>query len=245
MIALFTDFGGDDIYVGQVKVALLRHAAADTTLIDVLHTAPNFNPTAAAHLLAALQGWYPPDTVFFSVVDPGVGSEREAVVLQADAQWFVGPDNGLLSVIAARAAHARTWRVTWRPAMLSASFHGRDLFAPIAGWVSRGELPADKLSETACLRVQLPADDLAEIIYVDHYGNALTGLRAGAVAKHARLDIVGNQLAYARVFSDAAVGQPFWYENSIGLVEIAVNRGSAASQLGVAVGDPVRVIKGK
>ena len=110
MLALFTDFGADDIYVGQVRVALLRHAAAGTPIIDVLHTAPNYNSQAGAHLLAALAQWYPPDSVFLGVVDPGVGSERDAVVLQADGQRFVGPDNGLLSVVAARAA------LTIRPA---------------------------------------------------------------------------------------------------------------------------------
>ncbi|RDK02400.1 SAM hydrolase/SAM-dependent halogenase family protein [Paraburkholderia lacunae] len=243
MIALFTDFGADDIYVGQLKTALLRHAAAGTTLIDVLHTAPNYDPRASAHLLAALRGWYLPDTVFLAVVDPGVGGERDAVVLQADAQWFVGPDNGLLSVVAARAAHSRTWRITWRPAMLSASFHGRDLFAPVAAWLSRGDLLADplpdKLAESAGLRVQRGADDLAEVIYVDHYGNALTGLRAGTVPRSARLDIASREVAYARVFADAPAGQAFWYENSIGLVEIAVSGGSAAAQLGVRVGDAV------
>ncbi|MGF6781792.1 SAM hydrolase/SAM-dependent halogenase family protein [Paraburkholderia sp. GAS334] len=241
MIALFTDFGADDIYVGQLKVALLRHAPAGTTLIDVLHTAPNYDPLAGAHLLAALRRWYLPDTVFLAVVDPGVGGERDAVVLQADAQWFVGPDNGLLSVVAARATRTRTWRITWRPAMLSASFHGRDLFAPMAAWLSRGDLPPDKLTETAGLRVGLGADDLAEVIYVDHYGNALTGMRAGTVSRNARLAIAARDVTYARVFSDAPDGQAFWYENSIGLVEIAMSRGSAATQLGVRVGDPVHV----
>ncbi|TDN61684.1 SAM-dependent chlorinase/fluorinase [Paraburkholderia sp. BL10I2N1] len=241
MIALFTDFGADDIYVGQLKVALLRHTPAGTSLIDVLHTAPNFGPRAGAHLLAALRSWYLPDTVFLAVVDPGVGSERDAAVLHADGQWFVGPDNGLLSVVAARAARARSWRITWRPAMLSASFHGRDLFAPMAAWLSRGDLPSDKLDETAGLRVQLGGDDLAEVIYIDHYGNLLTGLRAATVARSARLVIAAGEVAYARVFADAQVGQAFWYENSIGLVEIAVNCGSAAAQLGVRVGDRVHV----
>jgi hypothetical protein len=245
MLALFTDFGADDIYVGQVKVALLRHAAAGTAIIDVLHTAPNYDAQAGAHLLAALARWYPPDCVFLAVVDPGVGSERDAVVLQADGQMFVGPDNGLLSVVAARAAVSKTWRITWRPAALSASFHGRDLFAPMAAWVSRGELSSDKLDETTGLRVQLDSDDLADIIYIDHYGNALTGLRAGALPKNARLGIKGTDVEYARVFSDVPAGQAFWYENSIGLVEIAVNRGSAQTQLDLRVGAPVQVTGGR
>ena len=129
--------------------------------------------------------------------------------------------------------------------MLSASFHGRDLFAPMAAWLSRGDLPSDKLDETAGLSVQLGGDDLAEVIYIDHYGNVLTGLRAGTVARSARLVIPAGDVAYARVFSDAQIGQAFWYENSIGLVEIAVNCGSAAAQLGVRVGDLVQVTGGQ
>ncbi len=208
-VALFTDFGADDIYVGQMKAALLHHAAPGATLIDMLHSAPNYDVRAAAHLLAALRGWYAPHMVFLCVVDPGVGSARDAVVLQADEQWFVGPDNGLLSVVAARSASVRTWRITWRPEPLSVSFHGRDVFAPVAGWVSRGELPVDKLSVSSGLQVTCGAEDLAEVIYIDHYGNVLTGLRSGNVAKHAHLRIAQADVVYARVFSDVPRGQAF------------------------------------
>ncbi|PMS38000.1 hypothetical protein B0G57_101316 [Trinickia symbiotica] len=244
MIALFTDFGADDIYVGQMKVALLRHAAAGTPIVDVLHEVPNFDARAGAHLLAALRAWYADGTVFLCVIDPGVGSERGAVVVQADSQWFVGPDNGLLSVVAARASRTRTWRVTWRPAGLSSSFHGRDLFAPIAAWVSvagdAARLPLDKLEAMSELDVRFGEGDLAEVIYVDHYGNVLTGLRAKALSTDARLRVGSTDVAYARVFAEVAAGQAFWYVNSIGLVEIAVNRGSAAALLAVRVGDLVR-----
>lgn len=249
MIALFTDFGADDIYVGQMKAALLTHAARegrDVGIVDVLHRVPDYDARGAAHLLAALHGAYPDGTVFLSVVDPGVGSEREPVVVMTQmdgkTQWFVGPDNGLLSVIAARASHARTYRITWRPAGLSASFHGRDLFAPVAAWLASGEVPAGTLEETSGLQVRLDAGDLAEIVYVDHYGNALTGLRAAAVADDARLRVAQVELTRARVFSDVPEGQAFWYVNSIGLVEIAVNRGSAAAQLGLRPGHVVQVL---
>ncbi|GAB6846259.1 SAM hydrolase/SAM-dependent halogenase family protein [Paraburkholderia kururiensis] len=246
MIALFTDFGADDIYVGQMKAALLSYAGCDVHLVDALHNVPDYDARAAAHLLAALHGAYPDGTVFLAVVDPGVGSAREpvAVMTQVDGktQWFVGPDNGLLSVIAARASRAKTFRIAWRPAALSASFHGRDLFAPVAAWLASGEAPADKLEETGALRVQLDAGDLAEIIYVDHYGNALTGMRAAAVADDARLRVAQTEVTRARVFSDVPEGQAFWYVNSIGLVEIAVNRGSATAQLGLRPGHVVEVL---
>ena len=139
---LFTDFGAADLYVGQVK-AVLQREAGSVPVIDLLHEAPAFNVLASAHLLAALAAQLPPDSVTLAVVDPGVGGARDAVALNADGRWFIGPDNGLMSVLAARAVRLAAWRITWRPAALSASFHGRDLFAPVAAAVTRGEFPAD------------------------------------------------------------------------------------------------------
>jgi S-adenosylmethionine hydrolase len=242
MIVLFTDFGADDIYVAQVKAALIRHADPGTPILDLLHAAPNFDARAGAHLLAALQASFPAGSVFLAVVDPGVGSARDAVVLEADGKAYVGPDNGLLSVIAARAAKARTWRIIWRPQVTSASFHGRDLFAPVAAWIAAGNLAKDKIEDSARLSVELGAEDLAEVIYIDHYGNALTGLRAELVSRDAKISAGRRKLAYARVFADTPNGSAFWYENSIGLVEVAVNGGSAAQTLGLGVGDRVKVI---
>jgi S-adenosylmethionine hydrolase len=100
MIDLLTDFGADDIYVRHVKAALLGHLPAGAIIIDLLHSVPNFHVRAGAHLPAALQSRFPADTVFLSVVDPGVGADRDALILQADNKWYVGPDNGLLSVVA-------------------------------------------------------------------------------------------------------------------------------------------------
>jgi S-adenosylmethionine hydrolase len=240
MIVLFTDFGADDVYVAQVKAVLLTHVSSATPVLDLLHSVPSLRVDAAAHLLCALQARFPAGTVFFAVVDPGVGSERAAAVVEADGKWYVGPDNGLLSVIAARASEARTWRIVWRPPALSASFHGRDLFAPIAGHIAAGTLSADAI-EPRPLQVTVAAGDLARVIYIDHYGNALSGLRAEGVSRQAALGIHGRRVTYARVFADAPIGEPFWYENSLGLVEIAAPRASAAEMLGIEVGDRVDV----
>lgn len=235
---LFTDFGAADIYVGQVK-AVLQQQAGGVPVIDLSHEAPAFNVRAGAHLLAALAGQLPPDSVTLAVVDPGVGSARDAVALNADGRWFTGPDNGLLSVVAARAGTRACWRITWRPGLLSASFHGRDLFAPVAAAITRGEFPAGKAESLAGLGVDFGADDVREIIYIDHYGNACTGLRARGLARDARLVVNGHRIEYERVFSAAAAGAIFWYENSLGLVEIAVNSANAAARLGLRIGQPV------
>ena len=242
MIVLFTDFGAADIYVAQVKAALLEQCPG-AIVVDLLHNVPNFRVETGAHLLAALQERFPHGSVFLAVVDPRVGTERHAAVLQADGKWYVGPDNGLVSVVAARAAEKRTWRITWRPPRLSVSFHGRDLFAPVAAWIARGDFPADNLVEVPDLQVRLGPDDLPEIIYIDHYGNALTGLRASNVPRDAVLALREHRLKYAKVFADVPAGSAFWYEDSIGLVELAANGASAAEMLGAKVGDAVSVIR--
>ncbi len=242
MLVLYSDFGIDDPYLGQMKAALLRHGRPDVPLIDLLHRVPDFDARAGAHLLAALQTSFAAGSVFLAVVDPGVGSDRPAVVVEADEKWYVGPDNGLLAVLAARAQALRTWRITWRPDGLSTSFHGRDLFAPIAARIAAGDWPAEALAASAGLDHRMAADDLAEVIYIDHYGNAFTGLRAANITREARLAVGRAQIPAARVFAAVPCGQAFWYENSVGLVEIAVNRGSAAADLRLAVGSPVALV---
>src|SRR5512133_1983272 len=112
-IALFTDFGAD-LYVGQVKAVLLEHAPL-VPVIDLMHDAPAFDVAAGAHLLAACVPRFAPGSVFLAIVDPGVGTARAAIVMECDGRYLVGPDNGLMSVCAARSAVARCWSIAWRP----------------------------------------------------------------------------------------------------------------------------------
>jgi S-adenosylmethionine hydrolase len=234
MVFLFTDFGIGGLYVGQVKAVLEEHAPK-VPVIDLLHDAPAFNVNAGAHLLAALAARLPKGSVTLAVVDPGVGGRREPVAVLADGRWFVGPDNGLISVAAARAKKCEAFSIGWRPKALSASFHGRDLFAPVAAMLARGDRKMPKLNK-ATLAVSLGADDLGEVIYVDHFGNLVTGLRAGNVPHNRDLVINGRAVRYARVFSEVGQGEVFWYENSLGLVELAVNSASAQQVLGLKPG---------
>ena len=242
MIVLFTDFGSRDPYLGQIK-AVLHAQAPGIPLLDLLNEVPDYNPHAGAHLLAALASQLPLPAVFFAVVDPGVGTPRDGIVLEAGGAWFVGPDNGLLSVLAGRQGQARIWRISWRPERVSPTFHGRDIFAPIAAALARGEFPAQKLAEKTRLDVEFDLADLARVIYIDHYGNAWTGLRAAAWAPSTRLRIGGSELTRAETYGEVDRGEPFWYVNSAGLAEVAVNRGNAATQLGLGVGDPVTVLR--
>ena len=241
MIVLFTDFGSADPYVGQVKAVLHRYAPR-APVVDALNDAPAFGIEPAAHLLAGLAPHYARGSVFLAVVDPGVGGPREAIVVEADGRSFVGPDNGLLSVVWQRAKRRGCRRILWRPATLSSSFHGRDLFAPVAGSLARGRTPTRWFAPMRAPRVLLDPADVAQVIYLDHYGNAMTGLRAADIPPEVRLRAGGHTLSRAGTFGDARRGAAFWYANSFGLVEIAVNQGSAARKLGLRVGSAVAVV---
>ena len=164
-------------------------------------------PKASAYLLAAYAGWFPAGTVFLCVVDPGVGGTRPAIILEADGRWYVGPGNGLFELVQRRAGKTRSWDIDWKPERLSASFHGRDLFAPVAAMLARGEPPPGRpRKDDADRRADWP-DDLCEIVYVDHFGNAMTGLRAAMLPPNARLAAAGRVLERARTFSDRPAGR--------------------------------------
>ena len=204
-------------------------------VIDALHDAPDFAIEPAAHLLFSVASEYPAGSVFLAVVDPGVGGRRDAIVVQADGRSFVGPDNGLLSLLWARSRSRKCWRIAWRPKRLTSSFHGRDLFAPVAAALATKRIPRSWLTRKAEPEVRLEGDDIARIIYIDHYGNAVTVLREFRTDWRVRAG--GRTLTYARTF-EAARG-PFWYENSMGLVEIAAPRRSAAKLLRLSLGSRV------
>jgi S-adenosylmethionine hydrolase len=237
-IVLFTDFGLSGPYTGQMK-AVLRHAAPQSDIIDLFADAPIGNPKAAAYLLAAYAAWFPHGTVFLCVVDPGVGGARAPLMIEADGRWYLGPDNGLFELVLRRAGSAKVFAIDWRPEKLSASFHGRDLFAPVSARLARGETPAHH--PHAPQRHADWPDDLAQIVYIDHYGNALTGLRASVVPRDSILSTGTGKISAAATFSAVPAGAAFWYENSNGLAEIAVNLGRADAVLNLRVGSPVAI----
>ncbi|MBB4267014.1 SAM hydrolase/SAM-dependent halogenase family protein [Roseospira visakhapatnamensis] len=239
LIAIFTDFGLDGPYTGQMK-AVLHQGAPGAPVVDLFADAPAFDARASAYLLAAHVAPLPPDTIVLGVVDPGVGSDRAGLMVEADGRWFVGPDNGLFALVARRAARLRAYPVFPPPGRLSASFHGRDVFAPAAARLARGDRPdAREALDPGCVdRADWP-EDLARVVYIDRYGNAMTGMRASTLAATAELMVHGRPLRRARTFSDVPVGHPFWYENANGLAEVAVNQGRADEALGVRLGDRV------
>ncbi|HYW92935.1 MAG TPA: SAM-dependent chlorinase/fluorinase [Gammaproteobacteria bacterium] len=238
MIFLYTDFGLEGPYVGQMRTAIQREAPG-LQVVDLCHDLAPFDPRAAAYLLAALVPFLPDGCCVVGVVDPGVGSERGAVVLEADGRWFVGPDNGLFAVLAQRADKAEWRKLAWRPDGISASFHGRDLFAPAGARVVTGRPP-----ETAALSAPVGTEwpqELAEVVYIDHYGNAMTGLPGARVGPGSVLHAGGRRFLSARTFSDLPPGGAFWYVNSCGLAELALNQDSAARVIGLSTGTAVEV----
>lgn len=234
MILLFTDFGAEGPYLGQME-AVLRWQAPGVDIINLLSNAPVGDPVRSGYLLAALARNLPSDCVLLTVVDPGVGGDRLPIALLADGRWFVGPDNGLLNTVAGQASQAE-WRIIdWRPSDLSASFHGRDLFAPIAARIARSDFswpfrfyPGPDLSRWP--------GDLSEIIYIDHYGNAISGQRYSPRLDGRLLRVLGKPIPQAKTFCEVKEGEAFWYGNSMGLIEIAVNRGRADLSLGLGPG---------
>ena len=240
MIVLFTDFGLAGPYVGQM-IAALHAEAPGMPVISLFADAPAQEPELSAYLLAAYVQDFPPDSVFLAVVDPGVGGSRRPLAVRAGGRWFVGPDNGLFAILARRADAIGCGEINWRPERRSASFHGRDLFAPVAALLARGEAPpGDALTADVVLRAGWP-DDLARIVYIDHFGNAMTGLRATTLGAETVLAVGVTRLVQAGTFSEVPPGHAFWYENANGLAEIAVNRGRADARLGLALGQAISV----
>ena len=161
----------------------------------------------------------------------------------SDGRWYVGPGNGLFELVERRATSKRSWDIDWKPGRPSASFHGRDLFAPVAAMLALGEPPPGRRRKDGAHRSTDWPDDLREIVYIDHYGNAMSGLRAVMLPRDARLVVAGRLLERAGTFSDRPPGTAFWYENSNGLAEIAINQGRADRELSLAIGSPVEIVE--
>lgn len=237
LIALVSDFGLEGPYVGQIQ-AVLHAAAPGASVVNLFADAPVHDPQTTAYLLAAYGPALPEESILLCVVDPGVGTFRaRPLVARVDRRWYVGPDNGLFNTLLKHAAEASCHEITWRPARLSASFHGRDLYAPVAAMLARGLAPPGPPVAPPVLEGW--PDDLSRIIYIDHFGNAMTGLRAAVVPDHAVLHLRGHTVRRARTFDEVPVGTPLWFENANGLVEIAVNRGRADRLLELHVGESV------
>lgn len=257
-ITLTTDFGARDWFVGAVKgVILSRHPRA--VLVDLTHEVPPGDVRAAAFTLRNAFRTFPPGTVHVAVVDPGVGGPRAGLAARADGRFFVGPDNGVLEW-ALRETRSPERRRIENPRLhlpaVSATFHGRDVFAPVAAYLSQGNR-FERVGPRVQDWVQLPwpepertaAGARGQIVYVDRFGNAITNLPCVDLddsTQHSdRVQLAsGRQVPFGSHYASVPPGQPVAVCGSSGFLELAVNGGSAAATLGLQVGEPVSVASG-
>ena len=248
IVTLTTDFGTVDGYVGAMKGVILSRAPA-APLVDITHDLPRQDVTAAAHALANAVPFFPPGTIHVAVVDPGVGTARKPIILVDREHLYVGPDNGIFSLIAPRPQQA--FEIA-EPAFIrekpSATFHGRDVFAMAAGRLAAGAQP-EEAGPPVVLRGRLPpltgADDAAvyRVQHVDAFGNLITGIAAAGLAPGVRLRVAGRDIdGLSHTYQDVATGELVAYVGSRGTVEIAVREGNAGELLGAARGTVVEIL---
>jgi S-adenosylmethionine hydrolase len=256
IVTLLTDFGVTEPFVGVMKGVLLRECPS-ARLIDLSHDLPAQDVAAAAFWSAMSAGYFPEGTVALAVVDPGVGSSRAAIVVEASARWFVGPDNGIFDLVRERLGPARIRHIdteTLRITAASRTFHGRDLFAPIAGRLCAGTLAFEDVGPEHAptpapppLRMATPerrADGRVRfegrVITVDHFGNLICNVEPGAELGAAfNLEVAEQRVRCGATYSDAAPGETIGYLGSFGQLEIGVRNGNARDRLGATPGTRV------
>lgn len=260
LITLLTDFGAHDAYVGAMRGVLLSRCPA-VNLVDITHEVPPHDIRRADFLLAAAAPWFPDGTIHLAIVDPGVGGSRRAIVLETDRHLFVGPDNGLFTRVADRAAAWQAFELD--PARLGLSevhptFHGRDLFAPAAAALAGGrgaeELGA-RVSNLVRISLAKPSrssvDELELVVlHVDRFGNVVTSLgldsRESAPGDPPWTIVCEGRpvpLPLAATYSEASPGTLFAIWGSSGWLEISLAQARADTILGVGTGDRLVILR--
>ncbi len=254
LITLTTDFGQADAYVGAMKGAILN-ICPEATLVDITH---DIHPQAvgqAAYVFSTAVPYFPSGTVHLVVVDPGVGSQRRPIAVLGRQALYVAPDNGVLSLALSQDPAQLAIHLTeprYRLAQVSATFHGRDIFAPAAAYLACGKPPHDmgepippaELVSLPTVEPRPQADNswLGEILHIDRFGNLITSFRLTALRRPVTILVGGQQIGkLSRTFADVRPGELVAYVGSSGHLEIAVRQGNAARELGLGIGDPVQV----
>jgi hypothetical protein len=260
VITLLTDFGTGDYFVSAMKGVILARSPR-SILVDITHDIPAHDIQAAAFTLHAAYAWFPAGSIHLAVVDPGVGSDRRPILVDAGDHRFVGPDNGLFTLILDQLSIAETRHITNSSFFLpdpSTTFHGRDVFAPVAAALAEGILPEafgpiihDPVRVESMRFAPLPDGSLTgKIVHIDHFGNCVTNLPSQlfpTTAETRPFVLQGNGFearTLARSYEEGALlaARPFLIRGSAGLLEIALPCSSAAKAFGISVADPVRLI---
>jgi S-adenosylmethionine hydrolase len=257
IITLLTDFGDTDYFVAAMKGVILS-VQPEVTFVDISHEIPPHDVAAAAFTLLACYRDFPSGTTHLAVVDPGVGSERRPIAISAGGYTFVGPDNGLFSYVLDLEPDARVFHLTKREyfrAAPSTTFHGRDIFAPVADALARGVSISDLGQQIDDpVRLGLPmccegAGDgvwIAAIIHIDHFGNCITNLTLDAIPADAtgalRIEVNGRTITKAhRCYADGTNSEFFAIWGSAGFLELSAYCASAAQRLQATRGTTFRV----
>ncbi len=251
-ITLTTDFGERDNYVGVVKGVILA-LNPSAGIVDVSHSIPPFNVAAARYILETSIRAFPPGTIHVAVVDPGVGTARDAVLIEAGEYFFIGPDNGLFSFLSKKdiSQIISITRRKYLPKEISTTFHARDVFAHVAAYLSLGVVP-DEFGPPKKSLAPLPGADMKRqngdyigtVSYIDHFGNLVTSIRRENLPGHDFLVFIDDhQLGSIRkTFASVPVGKPVCYVNSFGFIEIAVREGSAADHFGLNYDSSAKIL---
>jgi S-adenosylmethionine hydrolase len=257
VITITTDFGHQGPFVATMKGQILTHLAS-ARIIDVTHEVPVYWPAEAGFWLSRAFPYFPIGTVHIAVVDPGVGTARDIIVVEADGYAFLAPDNGLLAPVVSRARKASIHRLDvdvarrrFRLPIPSATFHGRDIFAPIAAELAAGHVSVADLGPVTTDIVPswvdeptVAADHVSGVVItVDHFGNLITNIDASLVQRfpHPIVRTGGHTFALRRTYGDVGPGEYLALVNSFGVVELARAEQSAAEGLGLGRGAPVIV----
>ncbi|WP_297521539.1 S-adenosyl-l-methionine hydroxide adenosyltransferase family protein [Thermococcus sp.] len=253
MITLTTDFGLKGPYVGEMKVAMLR-INPQAKLVDVTHAITRHSVVEGSFVMEQVVKYSPEGTVHVGVIDPGVGTERRAVIIEGE-QWLIVPDNGLATLPMKHIKPRRAWEIDlerirrftgWR---VSSTFHGRDVFGPAGALIEKGVSPAEFAGEIpleSLVKLDLkPKREgdlwLLRVIYIDDFGNVILNLENYERPKAVELPDLGLRIPYLDTYGQVKPGELLALPGSHGYLEIAVNRGSASERLNLKVGDEVRV----
>lgn len=245
-ITLLTDFGTVDYFVGAMKGAILS-INPEAVIVDITHEIPAQHVAAGAFTLLAAYDTFPAGTIHVAVVDPGVGSERRAIVVRSGDHLFVGPDNGIFSYIYDRDRSFEVFHITATEYLrhpVSNTFHGRDIFAPVAAALSTGVDPSS-VGPPISNPVRLPLTKEPQIINVDRFGNLVTNITREMFPDGASLAVNETEIrAFRQFYADQVGGseEPFMIWGSAGFLEISMNGRSASDFLGVAEWDEVRIV---
>lgn len=254
IVTLTTDFGTRDPFVGQMKGAILS-INPRATLVDITHDVQPHNVEEGAFVIGSSYPYFPEGTMHVVVVDPGVGSGRRPLLIEASGHWFVGPDNGLFTHVLRRSRTSRALHLTEERFFLSPkspTFQGRDLFAPVAAWLSKG-VGAESFGPQVSDPVRFPVPEpvvqgrviRGEIIYVDRFGNAFTNIMSELLARAGggfTAEVRGRETAPVKCYDEGSYGILSCLVNSSGHLEFFVRQGNAAGLFGLARGDAVAVI---